>query len=60
MPKALTILGLIVGVCLLILFGLDLGTGFPFQTTSTAMDVGFVIASLGLIYLSWNTLRELR
>ena len=43
MPKAFAILGLIVGLCLLLVFGLDLGTGFPFHKASMTMDVGFVI-----------------
>jgi hypothetical protein len=60
MPKAFAILGLIVGLFLLLIFGLDLGTGFPFRKVSTMMDVGFVICALALSFMSWTTLREQR
>ncbi|HEX4149465.1 MAG TPA: hypothetical protein VHY20_10770 [Pirellulales bacterium] len=60
MPKAFAILGLIVGLCLLLVFGLDLGTGFPFNKASKAMDIGFVICALSLSFMSWTTLREQR
>jgi hypothetical protein len=60
MPKAFAILGLIVGLCLSLVFGLDLGTGFPFHKASTVMDVGFVICALALSFMSWTTLREQR
>lgn len=60
MPKAFAILALIVGLCLLLVFGLDLGTGFPFKKASTTMDVGFVICAACLSLLSWTTFREQR
>jgi hypothetical protein len=42
----------------LIVFGLDLAMGTPFNGASKMMDIGFVICSGILGYLSWTTLRE--
>ena len=58
MPKALCIVGIVVAVLLLVVFGLDLAIGFPFGKASTAMDIGFVVCSLVVGYLSWTTFRE--
>jgi len=60
MPKAFAILSLIVGLCLLLVFGLDLGIKFPFKQASTTMDVGFVTCGLVLAFISWLTFREQR
>ena len=59
MPKALTISGLVVSCLLLLLFGLDLASGIPFNQKEIAMDIGFVISSLILAYLSWSAYRDL-
>jgi hypothetical protein len=59
MPKALTISGLVVACLLLLLFGLDLGLKIPFNRQEPAMDIGFVISSLILAYLSWSAYRDL-
>ncbi len=58
MPKALTIAGLVVSGCLLLLFGLDLALKIPFHR-SLEMDIGFVISAAILGYLSWITYRDL-
>ena len=58
MPKALSITGMAVAVLLLLIFGLDLGLQFPFGR-NTPMDVGFIICSAILAYMSWSTYREL-
>ena len=64
MPKALCYVGLVVALVLLLVFGLDLATGFildkafPFGGVSLLMDVGFVLGAAVLAYLSWATLRE--
>jgi hypothetical protein len=58
MPKALCILATAIAVLLLLVFGLDLATSFPFGRQTAAMDVGFVIATAILAYLGWNSLRE--
>lgn len=58
MPKALCILGMVIAVLLLLLFGLDLAMGIPFSGASGMMDIGFLIAAAILGYLSWATFRE--
>lgn len=58
MPKALCLVGTVVSVLLLLVFGLDLALGFPFHRVSTTMDVGFLLCSLALGYASWTTLKE--
>lgn len=61
MPKALCISGMVVSLLLLLIFGLDLVTGFPFgvaEQTSYIMHIGFIVCSGILGYLSWTTLRE--
>ena len=58
MPKILCMVGIAVAAILLVLFGLDLAMSFPFGRASYVMDIGFVISSLLLAYLSWATLRE--
>ena len=50
--------GIAVAGLLLLLFGLDLALGFPFDRESTAMDVGFILCAAALGYVSWSTLRE--
>lgn len=58
MAKALCILGIAISALVLIVFGLDLAMGTPFNGASPMMDIGFVICSGVLGYLSWSTLRE--
>ena len=58
MPKALCILGMVISLLLLVVFGLDLAVGFPFRTASKSMDIGFVVSAAILGYLSWTSMRE--
>ncbi len=58
MAKALCILGIAISALVLIVFGLDLAIKTPFNRASMVMDIGFVICSVILGYLSWTTLRE--
>jgi len=58
MPKALCLTGSIVAILLLLVFGLDLAIAFPFRRANTVMDIGLVVASLALGYVSWTTLKE--
>lgn len=58
MPKALSITGMVVAVLLLLIFGLDLGLKYPFGRIMM-MDVGFLVCSAILAYMSWSTYREL-
>lgn len=59
MPKALTIAGLVVACLLFLLFGFDLALGVPFGRMDKPMDVGFVVCSLVLAYLSWSAFRDI-
>jgi len=58
MPKALCIVGMVVALLLVIVFGLDLGLGIPFGGASKVMSIGFIVCALILAYLSWSTFRE--
>ena len=59
MAKALTIAGMsVAGICLLA-FGLDLVLGIPFGGVNMMIDIGFIICSGILGYLSWNSFQEL-
>jgi len=60
MPKALTILGMIVASLVLLLFGADLAIKFPFQGASMTLDILFVLSALILAYLSWVAFSEQR
>lgn len=57
MPKALCIVGMVVSALLIVLFGMDLATGFPFSR-ATVLDVAFIVFSAILGYLSFATYRE--
>jgi hypothetical protein len=62
MPKVLTISGLAVAAIVLVVFALDLIVGWPFDKSrpgGTMMDLGFIVASLMLAYMSWSAFREL-
>ena len=58
MPKALCLVGTVVAVLLFLVFGLDLAIGFPFRRDSTVMDIGTLVCSAILAYVSWTALRE--
>jgi len=58
MPKALCVIGMIVAGLLILLFGLDAAVGIPFNSASMMMDVGMIVASAIVAYLSWSTFRE--
>jgi hypothetical protein len=58
MLKALSILALAVSVLLFLVFGLDLAVGVPFYGANMTMDIGFVVLSAVLGYLSWTAQRE--
>ena len=58
MAKALCIVGSIVAILVLLVFGLDLAVGFPFHRLSWTMDIGCAFCSIALGYVSWTTLRE--
>ncbi len=60
MSKAMTIAGMVVAALLLTLFGADLVVGFPFGGAQSTMNIGALVASALLGYLSYSTYRELR
>jgi hypothetical protein len=60
MSKALCIIAIVVSALLVLVFGLDMIIGIPFGKSSVIMDIGFVVFSLILGFLSLTTLREQR
>jgi hypothetical protein len=60
MAKALSIFGMAVSILLLLVFGLDLAIGFPFNGYHSVMSISFVVFSALLIYLSWSAFRDAR
>jgi hypothetical protein len=58
MSRALCLVGTVVTVLLLLVFGLDLALGFPFHRVSPTMDIGMLLCSVALGYASWTTLQE--
>jgi len=57
MAKALTILGMLIAVLILLLFTLDLAIQIPFGQIMT-MDIGMILCGGVLLYLSWAAFRE--
>ncbi|MCG8451082.1 MAG: hypothetical protein MI725_16055 [Pirellulales bacterium] len=55
----MTIVGLVVAALIFLLFGMDLFTGIPFGAEGNMMNIGALVASALLAYLSFSTLREL-
>jgi len=43
-----------------ILFLADLAAGFPFQRVSMLNDIGFIVSSAILAYLSWTIMEKPR
>lgn len=60
MTKLLPLTGMVVSGLVGILFLADLAAGFPFRRVSIGLDIGFVIASLILAYLSWSVVEKAR
>lgn len=60
MAKGLTISSIVIAVMIFLVFFLDLVTPYPFGGANRLMDAAFVICSIGLAYISWTVLRELR
>ncbi|RLS35789.1 MAG: hypothetical protein DWH79_01200 [Planctomycetota bacterium] len=56
MTKFLPLTGMIISGLIGILFLADLAVGFPFSRVSLPLDVGFLVSSLILAYLSWSVL----
>ncbi len=67
MPKALSLISLVLAVVIVVLFLTDaamgllgMGQSAPLRGASLMMDIVFVIAGGILIFMSWSTFRELR
>ena len=60
MAKLLSIIGMVMSGLVAILFLADLAAGFPFARISIAADIGFVLSSLILGYLSWSIMERPR
>lgn len=58
MSKALTIVGMVVAVLLLLIFALDLAVGTPFGGVSMTMDIIFIVCAAILGFLSYTTFVE--
>lgn len=60
MAKAMSIAGMVVAGLLAFLFIADLipGVNIPFGGVNKVTDLGFVVSSLILAYLSWNAFRD--
>ncbi len=56
--KLLPLLGMIVSGMIAILFLADLAAGFPFGRTSVVANVGFVLFSAIVCYLSWSLIER--
>ena len=58
MSKGLCIMGIVVAVLVLLVFGLDAAIGFPFRRGDWMLDLGFLASAAILGYISWTTLKE--
>ena len=63
MPKAFCISGAVVAILLLLVFGTDLAIAIPFDRPGwpgIMIDIGMVLCSGMLGYISWTTFRTLK
>jgi hypothetical protein len=60
MPKAFCIAGAAVAILLLLVFGADLALQQPFGRASLLMDIGTLLCSGMLAYISWSTYRQIQ
>ena len=60
MSRTLCILGTVVSVAVLLIFGIDLAMGVPFGGASMPMSIVMILCSLMLGFASWSTIRELK
>jgi hypothetical protein len=52
--------GMVTAGLIAILFVADLAVGIPFDRASLAVDIGFILASLIVAYLSWSVVERPR
>lgn len=60
MSKLLGFGGMVIAGLIAILFVADLAVGIPFERASLAVDIGFIVASLIVAYLSWSIVERPR
>ncbi len=60
MLKVMPFVGLVMSGLVAILFLADLVAGFPFQRVSILNDIGFLLSSGILAYLSWTIMEKSR
>ena len=53
-------IGMIMSGLVAILFLADLAAGFPFQRVSVVTDIGFIVSSAILAYMSWSIMEKPR
>jgi hypothetical protein len=58
MARAMCVIGIIVALVLVLLFGTDAFLKVPFRGASMMMNVAMIVAGFMLGYTSWATLRE--
>jgi len=58
--KSMPFIGMIMSGLVAILFLADLAAGFPFQRVSVATDIGFIVSSAILAYMSWLIMEKPR
>jgi len=59
LEKCFVIFGFLVALGMILVFGIDLATGWPFWRANISWDVAAVICGIGLTYLTWDTYRDL-
>jgi len=60
MPKAFCMAGAAVAILLLLVFGADLAVQIPFGRQSMLMDIGIIICSGILAYMSWSAYQQIQ
>lgn len=60
MSKVMPFAGMVMSGLVGILFLADIAAGFPFRRVSIWTDVGFIVSSLILAYLSWSIMERPR
>ena len=60
MLKAMPFVGMVVSGLVAIMFLADLAAGFPFRRISILTDIGFIVSSGVLAYMSWSIMEKSR
>ena len=60
MLKAMPFVGMVMSGLVAIMFLADLAAGFPFRRISILTDIGFIVSSGVLAYMSWSIMEKSR